>query len=142
MKTLFFIFWALAGLAFPLFVIVALWLAIPSGMLLRVHDMVHDPVTGNTTLTRTVMSKRDLIARWHVSVSDGDRECGATGFDIYEPKMLNGTPKTVAIFPTSPSLLPCLQAENPVIVASWQVLYWGFIPLRETFFFKPPRVAD
>lgn len=139
MRALFWTFWMLAGLAFPLAVIVGLWLAIPSGMLLRVHDWQFDPATEQVTLTRTVLSDRDLIARWHVSISDGDQECSASGTDIYEPRLVNGAQKTVAVFPANPALLPCLAGAEPVIVGSWQVLYWGFIPLRETFFFKPPR---
>ena len=134
------IFWSLVAISFPLALIVGIWISTASGYFIRVHDMRYDPATQTITMDRTVISRSDVLARWQMAVqipSDG-RECSDSGTDIYEPRYADGTEKTTVTFPAGP-LAPCLDDPEAQIVASWQVLWLGLIPLKPTFFFKPPR---
>lgn len=133
------VFWSLAVLVFPLFALVTIWMTLSSAYFLRVHDMTYDPVTKTVTMTRTVLSRSDQIARWNMNVTvPGGRECSDSGQDIYEPFTADGEEKNVATFPAG-DLAECLEHPEAQIVAYWQVMYWGVVPLKPTYFFKPPR---
>jgi hypothetical protein len=132
-------FWIAATVAFPLFAWVMIWSTAASGYFIRVLDMEYDRETQLITMTREVLSRDDVLARWHMNVQmPGGRECSASGTDIYEPRFIDGSPKNQASFPAG-ALAPCLDVADHQIVASWQVLLGGVLPLRPTFFFKPPR---
>jgi hypothetical protein len=134
------VFWTLAAIALPLAVVVGIWMSTASGYFIRVHDLTFDPETGVMTLQRSVLSRDDVLARWHVAVQipHSRRECSDSGVDIYEPRYVDGTEKTEVSFPAG-SLAECLADPEAQVVASWQVLWFGFIPLKPTYFFKPPR---
>jgi hypothetical protein len=132
-------FWALSGIAFALFAAVMIWTFTSSGYFLRVLDMTYDPQTQMIAMTREVLDADNVFARWHMSVQIPDgRECSDSGEDIYEPRYVDGTVKRLATFPAGP-LASCLEVPDHQIIASWQVLLWGWLPLKPTFYFKPPR---
>ena len=134
------IFWTLAVLVFVLFSLASLWISASSGYYLRVLDLTYHDETGVITVTREVLSKNDVIARWSLSVQSGDGdECSANGVNISEPRYVDGTPKNTAVMHI-PQLVPCLEGPHPEIVGEWQVMLWGVLPLKPTFFFKPARV--
>lgn len=133
------VFYVLAVLSVPLALVVGIMMTALSGQFIRVHDITFDPATGMITMQRNVLSRSDVLARWHMAVQLPDgRECSDRGEDIYEPVYVDGTEKTSATFPAGP-LEPCLSQPDAQIVANWQVLWMGFIPLKPTWFFKPPR---
>lgn len=133
------LFWGLATIAFPAFAGLMIWSISPSGAYIRVLDMTYDPEAQTITMTREVLSRDDVLARWHMSVQRTDgRECSDHGVEIYEPRFIDGAPKRQATFPAGP-LVPCMSDPDAQIVASWQVLLGGWFPLKPTFFFKPPR---
>lgn len=140
------VFWTLAAISFPLALVVGVWMSTSSGFFIRVHDMTYDPAAEVITMNRSVLSRDDVLARWYMVVQlplgqrlpDGRSECSDSGVDIYEPRYIDGTEKSSASFPAGP-LAPCLNVPDSQIVASWQVLYWGFFPLKPTYFFQPPR---
>jgi hypothetical protein len=132
-------FWITATISIPLFAGVMIWSTAVSGYFLRVLDMTYDPKTETITMTREVLSNDDVLARWHMSVQiPSGIECSDSGTDIYEPRFINGMPKREVTFPAGP-LAPCLEVPDHQVVASWQVLLGGVLPLKPTFFFKPPR---
>lgn len=135
------VFWLLAFLVFILTALVATWSITSSGYYLRILDMTYDTNTKTITLTREVIAEQDVLARWYMNVQiSGTRiECADTNISIYEPYYMDGTPKREVSFMAGP-LTPCLEAPEVEIVASWQVLLFGWLPLKPTYFFKPPRI--
>lgn len=134
-----FVFWSLAAVSVPLALVVGVWMSTASGYFLRIHDMTFDPQTGLITMQRSVLSPDSVTARWLMSVQvPGGIECSDSGRDLYEPLYADGKEKTTVVFPAGPLEL-CLMHADAQIVASWQVLWMGFIPLKPTWFFKPPR---
>jgi hypothetical protein len=133
-------FWGLALIALPLFAGTMIWTFASSGYYLRVLDMQYDAQSETITMTREVLSSDDVLARWHMSVqvTGTQRECSDSGVDIYEPRYIDGTQKRIVTFAAG-RLAPCLASADHQIVASWQVLMWGVLPLKPTFYFKPPR---
>jgi hypothetical protein len=126
---------------------VVLWMSMSTAYFLRVQDMIFDPERGTMTVQRVVLSHDDLLAHWRLVVQlppgvrllDGRSECADDGESIFEPRYVDGSSKTEAVVLASPEVLPCLMVPEAQIVASFQVIWAGVIPLKPTYFFKPPR---
>lgn len=134
------LFWGLAAVAFPLFFFVMVWISVSSGYQFRVLAYHYNPADKTVTLTRNVMSRSDVMVRSFITVTSADGlECSDRDEKPYEPFDAKGMAKTAETFAVPPELERCFENPPYTIVGRFQVKLGGWIPLKPTYYFEPPR---
>lgn len=115
------------------------WVTVPSGYFIRVMDYHYDPHLSEITMVRNLM-RGDVVAKSFVTVVGANgRSCYDRDERVYDAVNGAGTIITKEVFAAPTRLKPCLDSAPFTVVARFHVKVAGFVTLKPTFYFEPPR---